>query len=54
MKAKEILATIGRYAVIVWSVPAVKSVILTRLIQAGIGASGAGIVVAVVDALASK
>ncbi|WP_181814710.1 hypothetical protein [Sphingomonas aracearum] len=53
-KVKKGLQTVAHYAKIIWSVPAVQSVILTRLIQTGIGASGAGIVVAIFDALVKQ
>lgn len=53
-KTKKVLGRVAHYAKIIWAVPAVQSVLLTRLIQAGIGASGAGIVIAVIDAVLPK
>lgn len=44
-------ATVVRYAKIVWEVPAVKSVALTWLIRAGLSASTAAMLTAVVDAV---
>ncbi|WP_156361263.1 hypothetical protein [Sphingomonas sp. Leaf257] len=45
-------ATAIHYAKIVWEVPAVKSVALTWLIRAGLSASGAAALTAIVDAVA--
>ncbi|WP_409664028.1 hypothetical protein [Sphingomonas parapaucimobilis] len=45
-------ATAIRYAKIVWEVPAVKSVALTWLIRAGLSASGAAALTAIVDTVA--
>ncbi|GAA3266477.1 hypothetical protein GCM10020258_35470 [Sphingomonas yabuuchiae] len=46
------MRTAMRYAKIVWEVPAVKSVALTWLIRAGLSASGAAALTAIVDAVA--
>lgn len=43
-----------RIAKTIWEVPAVKSVAVTWLIRAGLSASGAAILIPIVDALVSQ
>jgi len=51
-KWHSVAATMLRYAKIVWEVPAVRSVAVTWLIRAGLSASGAAALTAIVDAVA--
>lgn len=51
-KLKKGLAKAGHYAKVIWEIPAIKSVALTWLVRLGV--PGGAILIAVVDALASK
>ncbi len=51
-KTKKAVATVKRYAKIVWEIPAIKSVALTWLIRLGV--PGAAILIPVIDALVTK
>ena len=50
---KKALQFVAHWAGVIWRVDAVQSVVITRLIQAGMSSTIAGVVVAVANAVAN-